>query len=197
MNGYDTSEAQIAFRQPRLKLRRTDASLIRAARSGSEEAAESLVRRHWDEAVRSALLITRDPHAAQDIAQEGILAALAALDRFNLRKPFRPWLHRIVVRRALDHLRRQKGQGQLHADLTAELPAAAAGESDSLGDQTVEAMGQLEALDRAIVVMSAVLDYRSHEIGQAVGLPAPTVRTRLRRALKKLESQLEKQGVRQ
>ena len=43
-----------------------------------------------------------DAAAAEDIAQEGFLSALRALDRFDRRRPFGPWLHRIVVNRAID-----------------------------------------------------------------------------------------------
>ena len=39
---------------------------------------------------------------AEDIAQEAFLAAVRALDRFDRRRPFGPWLHRIVVNRAID-----------------------------------------------------------------------------------------------
>ena len=40
--------------------------------------------------------------AAEDIAQEAFLAAVRNLDRFDRRRPFGPWLHRIVVNRAID-----------------------------------------------------------------------------------------------
>jgi len=81
---------------------RRDAELVRAAQRGSEEAVEALFRRHWRRAHRAAFLIIRDAAAAEDIAQEAFLAAMRALDRFDRRRPFRPWLHRIVVNRAID-----------------------------------------------------------------------------------------------
>ena len=46
-----------------------------------------------------------DATAAEDVAQEAFLAAVRSLDRFDRRRPFGPWLHRIVVNRAIDHAR--------------------------------------------------------------------------------------------
>jgi len=84
---------------------RDEAALIRQARSGSADAVEALVRRHWDGAHRAAFLIVHDAGAAEDIAQEAMLAAVRSIDRFDRRRPFKPWLHRIVVNRSLDWLR--------------------------------------------------------------------------------------------
>ncbi|MCW2991834.1 MAG: polymerase, sigma-24 subunit, subfamily, partial [Solirubrobacterales bacterium] len=95
---------------------RDDASLVRAARSGSAEAWGELFERHWTEAFRAAQLIVHDAAAAEDIAQEAFLSALAALDRFDRRRPFAPWLHRIVVNRAIDHARARTRRGELPAD---------------------------------------------------------------------------------
>ena len=81
---------------------REERAHLRAARAGSLDAFEQLFRAHWPRAYRAALLVVHDPAAAEDIAQESFLAAVRALDRFDRRRPFGPWLHRIVVNRAID-----------------------------------------------------------------------------------------------
>ena len=78
---------------------------IRAAQAGSAAALESLYRDHWPRAYRAAYLVVHDAAGAEDIAQEAFLAAVRALDRFDRRRPFGPWLHRIVVNRAIDWAR--------------------------------------------------------------------------------------------
>src|SRR3954447_24959074 len=75
---------------------------IREAQSGSADALEALFRSHWPRAHRAAHLVTGDAAAAEDIAQEAFLSAVRSLDRFDRRRPFGPWLHRIVVNRAID-----------------------------------------------------------------------------------------------
>src|SRR5687767_6900122 len=84
---------------------RDEQRLIQAAREGATEALEKLYRRSWPHAYRAAYLIVRDEAAAEDIAQEAFLRAVRSLDRFDRRRPFAPWLHRIVVNRAIDWAR--------------------------------------------------------------------------------------------
>src|SRR3954453_18731941 len=78
---------------------------VRRAQAGSAPAFEALYRAHWPRAYRAAYLVVHDAAAAEDIAQEAFLAAVRALDRFDRRRPFGPWLHRIVVNRAIDWAR--------------------------------------------------------------------------------------------
>src|SRR3954454_10875940 len=80
----------------------SERALVEAAQGGSEPAVEELFRRHCPDTHRAAYLIVRDAAAAEDIAQEAFLSALGALDRFDRRRPFAPWLHRIAVNRAID-----------------------------------------------------------------------------------------------
>ena len=84
---------------------RSERTLIQAAQRGDPGAIEDLYRRHWKPAYRAAYLVTRDAHAAEDIAQEAFLQAIRVLDRFDRGRPFAPWLHRIVTNRALDWAR--------------------------------------------------------------------------------------------
>src|SRR6187431_2269970 len=81
---------------------RAERAWVRGAQRGSVADLESLFRHHWPRAYRAAYLVVHDAAAAEDIAQEAFLAAIRALDRFDARRPFAPWLHRIVVNRAID-----------------------------------------------------------------------------------------------
>src|ERR1700754_3491860 len=84
---------------------RSDHALVRDAQRGDARALERLFRAHWEMAHRAAWLVVHDAAAAEDVAQEAFLAAVRALDRFDRRRPFAPWLHRIVVNRAIDSAR--------------------------------------------------------------------------------------------
>src|SRR5206468_4405696 len=79
--------------------------MLRGAQAGSKADLEELFRRYWPPAYRAAYFVVHDRAAAEDIAQEAFLSALRALDRFGRRRPFGPWLHRIVVNRAIDWAR--------------------------------------------------------------------------------------------
>src|SRR2546429_7791044 len=84
---------------------RSDAKLVELARRGSRDAAAELFTRDWRAAWRGAYVVTGRRELADDVAQDAFGRAFAALPRFGERRPFGPWLHRIVVNRCLDLLR--------------------------------------------------------------------------------------------
>src|SRR5436309_11075391 len=87
---------------------RSDAKLVELARRGSRDAAAELFARHWRAAWRAAYVVTGRRELADDVAQDAFERAFAALSRFDERRPFEPWLHRIVVNRSLDLLRSER-----------------------------------------------------------------------------------------
>ena len=169
--------------------RRSDAALVRSAQGGSSEAVEELFRRHWPSVHRSAWLVVHDPAAAEDIAQEAFVSALRALDRFDRRRPLAPWLHRIVVNRAIDWARARARRPETAADALPE--AAAPAERAEMGDELVAALADLGPEHRAVVVLRHLLGYTPGEIAAMLDLPRGTVNSRLRRALDALSVALE------
>ena len=171
--------------------RRTDAALVRAAQHGDGDAVDELFRRHWPAVHRAAWLVVHDAAAAEDIAQEAFLSALRALDRFDRRRPLGPWLHRIVVNRAIDWSRARALRPEAAADA---LPEAAASESTpDVGDDIVAALADLGPEHRAVVVLRHLLGYTPGEIAAMLDLPRGTVNSRLRRALDALALALEEE----
>jgi RNA polymerase sigma-70 factor (ECF subfamily) len=162
-------------------------ALIRAAQRGSSEAVEELFRRHWPAAHRAAYLIVQDAAAAEDIAQEAFVAALRALDRFDRRRPFAPWLHRIVANRAIDWSRARTARREVQVD-----EASVAGREDLAppSSAVLRALHDLPADQRAVVVLRHLLGYTPGQVAKLLGLPRGTVNSRLRRALDRLADEI-------
>jgi RNA polymerase sigma-70 factor (ECF subfamily) len=169
--------------------RATDAALVRAAQRGSERAVDELFARHWPDAYRTALLIAHDRAAAEDIAQEAFLSALRALPRFDRSRPLRPWLHRIVVNRAIDWARARRLRREVDVDAVAEVAAPEELDPAGLGELGA-ALRRLSPEHRAVVVMRYLLELMPGEIAEALDLPRGTVNSRLRRALDALGERL-------
>src|SRR5688500_6643213 len=165
---------------------RDERASVRAAQRGSASGIEALFRLQWPRAYRAAFLVVHDSAAAEDIAQEAFLAAVRNLDRFDRRRPFGPWLHRIVVNRAIDWTRAR----QLRAE--AELPASqpAAERHSELGGLLLDALAALPPEHRAVIVLRHLLEYTPGEIAEVLGLPRGTVNSRLRRGLDSLKEQV-------
>lgn len=161
-------------------------ALLLAAKAGSANAREEIVRRYWQGAHRQAYFTVGDPAAAEDIAQESLLAALRALDGFDPERAFAPWLHTIVLRRSIDWLRAQARRKEVELGEVSEPIARPAGVDARL----LDALCELGDEDRAIVVMRHLLGYTPSEIAEMLAIGASTVRSRLQRALGKLRSEL-------
>jgi RNA polymerase sigma-70 factor (ECF subfamily) len=171
---------------------RRERALVRAAQRGDERALEELFRVHWPRAHRAALLVVGDAAAAEDIAQESFLAAVRALDRFDRRRPFGPWLHRIVVNRAIDWARARALRRELAGDDPPEHAAPERPESPH-ARALVAALAELGPEQRAVVVLRYLLEYTPGEVAELLGLPRGTVNSRLRRGLDRLEQALREE----
>src|SRR5258706_5071218 len=79
-----------------------DKSLITKTLAGEREAFGSLVERYAPQARRVARAVLGDPDDADDAAQDGFLSALVKLAQYDTRRPFGPWLMRIVANAATD-----------------------------------------------------------------------------------------------
>ena len=184
------SQASVAAVLPALSARSferaDDRELVGAARAGSKEALEVLFRRHWPRMHRLAYLVCHDASAAEDIAQEAFLSAVRALDRFDRRRPFAPWLSRIVVNRAIDWTRSRT----LRREDFAEPPGIAGDPAAGLDDDVVAALRRLPADQRAVIALRHLLGYSPREIGRMLDLPTGTVNSRMRRGLDALEGEL-------
>ena len=166
---------------------RREGMLLRSARAGSADAFDELFRKHWPDAYRAALLVVHDQAAAEDIAQEAFLRAIRALDRFDRRRPFAPWLHRIVVNRAIDWSRARAARQE--SDLDGE--RAAPDQRRDVGDEVMAALAALSPEHRAVVVLRHLLGYSPGEIAEQLDLPRGTVNSRLRRGLDDLKEHLQ------
>ena len=166
---------------------RDERASVRAAQRGSASGIEALFRLHWPKAYRAAYLVVHDSAAAEDIAQEAFLAALRNLDRFDRSRPFGPWLHRIVVNRAIDwsRARQLRAETALGETLAAPEPAA------PLDSSLLGALAALPPDHRAVIVLRHLLEYTPGEIAKLLGLPRGTVNSRLRRGLDELADRLD------
>jgi RNA polymerase sigma-70 factor, ECF subfamily len=170
---------------------RRERALVRDAQGGSAEAFEQLFRSHWPRAYRAALLVVGDAAAAEDIAQESFLAAVRALDRFDRRRPFGPWLHRIVVNRAIDWARARALRRESFGD--GPEPAARERELSEHADDLALGLAHLHPERRAVIVLRYLLDYTPGEIAHMLDLPRGTVNSRLRRGLDRLQHAVEEE----
>lgn len=170
----------------------TDGELVVRARDGSRDAAAELFARHWPRAWRMARAVTGRRDMADDVAQDAFERAFAALSRFDERRPFEPWLHRIVVNRSLDLLRSERRLVGIDAveRLEGEWRDAAAEDRALL-----QAVAGLSPQRRVVIVLRYGMGHTPAAIAELLGLPVGTIHSRLARGLEDLRGMEKERDV--
>jgi len=172
--------------------------LIAAAKSGDQHAYGQLLARHQAVAFRAARLITGSAAEAEDATQDACVKAWLALSRFRADAPFRPWLVRIAINEARN---RRRGAGRratlvlrLGPDAVGAEPAPSAETEALAGTERADlasAVGRLREDDQLVIAARYFLGLSEAETAIALRLRRGTVKSRLSRALGRLQTELE------
>ena len=155
------------------------------------------MRRYQEGAFRAAFLVLRDAGEAEDAAQEGLVKAYRAIERFKPGAAFRPWLLRIVINQALTMAKSRRRRTAMAEKLatTGEPTSYSIDESVMDREQAVLVWSALEALrerERVIVYLRYFLALPEKELAEYLGCAPGTVKSRLHRALRKLREVVSK-----
>jgi RNA polymerase sigma factor (sigma-70 family) len=170
----------------------SDAQLVARCRAGDQTAWNELVERFSRYVYAIATQAFRlSPHDAEDVFQEVFARVYQHLDRLRSDDAVRPWIAQLTRRLCIDRLRAsgREAPSDLDGVEPAELDPTLASLDDALTVRAgLAAIGEpcSEILDR---FFGRDESYKS--IGDALGLPAGTIASRISRCLGKLRVELE------
>ncbi|MCL2854173.1 MAG: RNA polymerase sigma factor [Defluviitaleaceae bacterium] len=152
---------------------------------------EQMVDSHGGAILRYCHLLLRDYHEAQDVVQTTFIKVFyhTKYTTDNLS----PLLHKIAYNQCIDVLRKrkrlfsflEKEKRELHQHYEMD---------DGISEELNNALGALKPDDRALIISRVVGGFDYEELSRIYGLPSTTLRTRYRRAKKKLADALREQG---
>lgn len=137
---------------------------------------------------RSAVLMCGDYHLAEDLVQTTLAKLYVAWPSVERADSADAYARGALTKTFLSHKRVRRNAEQPRLDLGGA--AAPAGTDVSTRIELFDALGRLDALDRAIVVLRYWNDRSVEETATAVGLSPGAVRTRASRALSRLRESL-------
>ncbi|HVZ80995.1 MAG TPA: RNA polymerase sigma factor [bacterium] len=170
-----------------------ESDLIRHILSGNRDLYAELVDRHGTYLYQLCLALLRDPHQAEEAAQEVLIKAYRSLSNFKGHSSFRTWVVRIGLNHCKDILRKRKNRRFLSLETLLE-------QGWPLSDERSSEEGPRE-LPRVTAAMLEVLtegekdvlrlveekyDMSYEEMGRRLGLSLDGVKGRLKRARIKL-----------
>jgi RNA polymerase sigma-70 factor (ECF subfamily) len=170
--------------------------LITRAKRGDLEAFESLYEMHKASIYRTALAITGDSLAAEEILQETFLRAFKHINNVREGVSLSPWLYRIAVNLAYDRAaRRRRWLAALNGIIEPLVTSAVASpeqmvEERELYELVYEAINKLKFKQRATLVLFYLHDFSLVEIAEIMDCPVGTVKSRLHYARENLRREL-------
>lgn len=173
--------------------RRRDRADIERALAGDQQGFEDLMNRYRHRAYAVALGLAGSHDDAMDAVQKSFIRIHRTLDRFQIDRPFFPWLYRIVRNAALNQRRDEKRH---RGDLPLEWVRQSDGRPDPLAER--EAADLLERLwagindlppeMREVFLLYHFQGLKYREIAAACDIPIGTVMSRLHAARGRLHA---------
>jgi RNA polymerase sigma-70 factor (ECF subfamily) len=170
---------------------------------GNDEAFTQLVEHYQTPVYNLCYRMLGEPEAAEDAAQESFLRVYQNISRYDRQRPFATWLLSIAAHYCIDRLRRRKfnmisidAEGD-DDDRPMEFKDANATnpEQESVRREEQEmlqsVLKQLDATDRAAVILRYWYDFSEIEISQSLSLTVSAVKSRLHRARKEIARRLQ------
>ena len=195
-----------------------DATLVRAVVDGSQSALAALYDRHGSAIFALALRLSGDRSTAEEVVQETFLVLWDRAERFDPGvASLATWLRTIARNRTLDRLRASARRprlvslepdpegrpGRSEVLGVGELVAAGSSEQDPLdlaaaAEQRAAVAAAVATMpddERMVILMAYQQDLTQAEIAERLGWPLGTVKTRTRRALRRLREALGDMGA--
>lgn len=173
-----------------------DANLVSRIQGGDLQAFEALYHKYQRQLYHTALAISGDSGAAQEILQDTFVRAYGAMDRVDASISLAPWLHRIAINLSYNWTNRHR-HWPLDIDLWVDRLIAGPGvsperevEGGELRAVVQEALASLGSKQRAVIVLFYLQGFSLAEIAYVLDCPVGTVKSRLHYACKALRQRL-------
>ncbi len=181
----------------------SEAHLAACAKDGERGAFDVLVERNRNTVFQFVRRYVGNADDAYDVLQDCFLAAWDGLSRYDLNRPFLPWLRIIALNKCRDFGRRQTVRRIVLETFFRQPSQQEQAQRDQEADAEVQQAKRLDALDKAIAALPtfykeplllAVVSGVSHEnIAKMLETTPKAVEMRLRRARKKLFEAMQSQ----
>ena len=179
--------------------------LVRRAQSGDEAAFGELVTAYEKKVYALTVRMCKNPHDAEEAAQEAFLAAWQGLKFFRFESSFSTWLYRLASNACVDLLRKEQrhravsGPSLNDEDTYMDIADDAAtpqelAERSELREQIEEGLQSLSPEHREVLILRELHQLSYDEIAQTLDLDTGTVKSRISRGRKALRNFLLQSG---
>jgi RNA polymerase sigma-70 factor (ECF subfamily) len=172
-----------------------DVGLVARIRGGDTAAFERLYDKYKRHLYQTALAITGDQGAAEEVVQDSFVRAHRAMGKVVTSGSVSPWLHRIAVNLACNWANRNRRWSSaldiwLERLIAPGLAPDQAAEQVEVDEIVREALKRLNSTQRAVIVLFYVQGFTLAELAYIMDCPVGTVKSRLHYACKAFRERL-------
>ncbi|MCX6352321.1 MAG: RNA polymerase sigma factor [Bacteroidetes bacterium] len=166
--------------------------LLEGCKQGNRKCQKLLFEGWFGEMYAVAKRYSRDDDEAKDVVQNGFIKVFTRINSYTGEGTFKAWVHRVMVRTAIDQYRHNKRIAQVfERGIEYDVPVEAEVEGHIAYEEITLIIDMLSPLQKNIFYM-AVMDGFSHkEIGEELGITEGTSKWHLYEGRKKLKILLE------
>jgi RNA polymerase sigma-70 factor (ECF subfamily) len=176
--------------------RQLEATLVARCRRGEAGAFEEIYRAHAPRLFGLIVRMVGSQADAEDLLQEGFLAAHRKLDGFRGESALGTWLYRLTTKHVLDHLRSRAARTGQMTDAFDDDPVLPDPGSRAIAERTIaqmdleRALAQLPAGCRAAFLLHDVEGLEHREVADALGIAEGTSKSQVHKARLRLRALL-------
>lgn len=174
-----------------------DGELIRRIQSGDKSCFEELIAGHYDEVYRFCCYKTGNAALSYDLTQTTFLKLIKYMEAYVHKDRFKSYLFSIALNVCNSHFS-EKGNGPAFLELNEEQELIS-------GDFTVDAdsrtqisvmLEKLPEVQRDAVILRYFHDMKIKDIARITGAKIPTVKSRLRQAIRQMNQMMSEEVCR-
>ena len=165
--------------------------LIKDCRKSQREAQKALYMHFYSYSMGICMRYAKSREDAVEMMNDGFLNVFTYIGKFDLSKPLKPWLRKVMINSAIDHL---KKYGKIHAMENLENGLGVSAESEQLDsvsyNDLIDLIRKLPPAYRAVFSLRAMEGYTHEEAAGILGIQVGTSKSNYAKAVSKLQEYL-------
>ncbi|MEK3918908.1 RNA polymerase sigma factor SigY [Paenibacillus sp. FSL K6-2393] len=167
---------------------------VRRAVSGDDSALAALLQRHYTFVYKYLVKVTMDANLAEETVQDTMIRCMGNIHRYDGTSAFSSWMITIATRIYIDKTRRKKREQNWLALIRDQAVRRFRWQLETRNEEwtdVMDAMTRLTPEHRVAVLLKHYYGYGYDEIGEMLGIPAGTAKSRTAYGLRQLRKELE------
>jgi len=165
--------------------------LIRDCRKSKREAQKALYQHFYSYSLGICMHYAKSREDAVEMMNDGFLNVFTYIGKFDLNKPFKPWLRKIMVNCAIDHLKRYNKMQNMESLENGMKVVSEAEQLDAVSySDLIELIRKLPPAYRAVFSLRALEGYKHEEVAEMLDIQVGTSKSNYAKAVSKLQEYL-------